>query len=450
MIKSMPFLSSNPLIRATNASNDPFFSLDSWKPGLDCCLWHRVNCSSGSDSRVVVGLSLKSLVSILVASNSKALTTSMLKPLFHIKSLKMLSISSNGIRGEIPGNELANLSNLVHLDMMQNNFSGLVPPQVFQLRNLQFLDTGSNLLNGNLSHEVGSLQKLKILRLDENFLGGSMPEEIGKLRELSELSLRQNIFTGGIPSSIMNLMKLEKLDLRSNCLSMEIPSTIGGLSNLTCLALSDNKLTRDTYVGMIETSNTIPSMLEVLTFSIEFNDLIVNWKNSKQGLSSHSLIISSFLDLSKNQLSVEIPVSLGKLKGLKLLNISHNNILGQIPSSFDSLESMESRDLSHNKLSGLIPPTLANLNQLSTLDLSNNMLKGKIPLGGQMNTMADPASYANNSGLCGMQIYVACQDQESPQPRAQQEQEEDDNDKWFVWEGVGIGYSIGFFLTVGI
>ena len=159
--------------------------------------------------------------------------------------------------------------------------------------------------------------------------------------------------------------------------------------------------------------------------------------------------------LSDNKLTgslpprLEIPVSLGKLKGLKLLNISHN-ILGQIPSSFDSLESIESLDLSHNKLSGLIPPTLANLNQVSTLDLSNNMLKGKIPLGGQMNTMADPASYANNSGLCGMQIYVACQDQESPPPRAQQEQEEDDNDKWFVWEGVGIGYSIGFFLTVGI
>ena len=46
--------------------------------------------------------------------------------------------------------------------------------------------------------------------------------------------------------------------------------------------------------------------------------------------------------------------------------------------------------------------------------MSNNELVGKIPLGGQMDTMSDPNYYANNSGLCGMQIQMKCQDELPP------------------------------------
>ena len=147
--------------------------------------------------------------------------------------------------------------------------------------------------------------------------------------------------------------------------------------------------------------------------SLEFRDLIVNWKNSKQGISSDNLNMYTLLDLSNNQLSGQIPASLGTLRALKLLNISHNKLSGKIPTSFGDLENIETLDLSHNKLSGSIPPTLTKLQQLTILDVSNNQLTGRIPDGGQMGTMVlDPNYYANNSGLCGMQIHVSCPENE--------------------------------------
>ena len=121
-------------------------------------------------------------------------------------------------------------------------------------------------------------------------------------------------------------------------------------------------------------------------------------------------------------------------------------MFGKVPSSFDDLKNLESLDLSHNKLSGLIPQSLAKLQQLTMLDVSNNKFTGKIPVGTQMNMMNNPNFYANNNGLCGMQIQVPCPEDLSPTKRTKIERKE----TCFSWEGVGIGYSVGLFVTIGI
>ena len=48
--------------------------------------------------------------------------STMLAPLFHIRSLKELYISGINMQGEIPGVGFANLRNLVHLDVLLNIF----------------------------------------------------------------------------------------------------------------------------------------------------------------------------------------------------------------------------------------------------------------------------------------------------------------------------------------
>nr|GEX69985.1 hypothetical protein [Tanacetum cinerariifolium] len=103
-------------------------------------------------------------------------------------------------------------------------------------------------------------------------------------------------------------------------------------------------------------------------------DLIVNWKKSSQRL--RNLYFFVMLDLSGNNISGEIPASLGNLKAIQQLNISHNKISGNI----------------HCQLA------------------IYNMLKGKIPRGRQMDTMNDLSYFQNNSRLCGMQIKVTCPD----------------------------------------
>ena len=78
--------------------------------------------------------------------------------------------------------------------------------------------------------------------------------------------------------------------------------------------------------------------------------------------------------------------------------------------------------------------------------MSNNKLTGKIPVGGQMDTKNDPNFFANNSLLCGMQIQVPCLEELSPTKPLKDENKE----RWFLWEGIVIGYSFGFIIAVGI
>jgi hypothetical protein len=134
-------------------------------------------------------------------------------PLFRIRSLMLLDMSSNQIQGEFPGSGFANLSKLVYLDMNHNGFGGSIPSQLFHLRHLQYLDMSSNSFHCIQSGEVGSLQNLTVLKLDENFLGGNIPKEMGNISKLQQLFLRGNNLVGRIPPSFLYLNELEELDL---------------------------------------------------------------------------------------------------------------------------------------------------------------------------------------------------------------------------------------------
>ncbi|GJU58057.1 leucine-rich repeat-containing protein [Tanacetum coccineum] len=151
----------------------------------------------------------------------------------------------------------------------------------------------------------------------------------------------------------------------------------------------------------------------------QLQDLIVNWKKSSQRLRNLRFFV--MLDLSGNNISGEIPASLGNLKALQQLNISHN------------------------KISGNIPLSLGNLVRIESLDVSHNQLSGKIPRGRQMDTMNELSYFQNNSGLCGMQIKITCPG-DIPSLEGRVEEEEDLS--WMFWEGTWIGFPIGFFSTI--
>ncbi|XP_023922291.1 receptor-like protein 46 [Quercus suber] len=573
---------------------------ESWNSSSDCCDWERVNCSSSLGSRTVTALYLHNLVDQLPWEHT-VLTSNILTPLFHIRSLTHLEMSKNKIQGELPSDGFANLTELIYLDLGWNDFFGSIPSQLFQLRYLKYLDMGSNNFHdipkeiGNMTESrhlefldlsenqlegmfpqwlaemevvsiilsgnnlTGSLPpflfnsiNLNILSLSRNNFYGELPSNIGNATYLLNLMLNDNNFSGKIPDSISNLhfmildlsnnkfsgnslpdfssnMLPQIIDLSSNDLSGEISTNFSILTRvlslgknkfsgimstnlnnmriLECLDIHDNKITGEipdficqistlrilnlrnnsfqgtihdcisnltslqildlssnhlvgkiptkfgNFTGMIETSNesigvVIPVMTTSFSFQGKINDLILNWKKSAQGLSWKNLMITSFLDLSMNQLSGEIPTTLGSLKALKVFNVSHNNLYGRIPASLGDLFNLESLDLSHNNLSSSIPKSLAKLQQLTILDVSNNKLAGRIPRGSQMDTMNDPKFYANNNGLCGMQIRVLCPE-DFPLPKPPKVEVES-KERWFSWEGVGIGYAVSFIITVGV
>ncbi|KAI3874553.1 hypothetical protein MKW92_042844 [Papaver armeniacum] len=78
---------------------------------------------------------------------------------------------------------------------------------------------------GNLPEKLSS--NLIILNLANNNFGGSIPTGIGSLQILS---LRSNKFSGSIPENIVHLQDLQILDLSLNNLSGHIPNGLGNFS----------------------------------------------------------------------------------------------------------------------------------------------------------------------------------------------------------------------------
>ena len=154
------------ILAITSSLNSSDSQLQSWNSSSSCCRWSWVDCndSPNSTSRIVISLNLDGLA--IYPSPEPPLPSTILAPIFHIRSLEWLHISDNNIQGEIPAVGFANLSNLVGLYMSGNNFSGSIPPQLFHLPFLQYLSLDGNSLSGEVPEEFGNLTSLQVLLLD--------------------------------------------------------------------------------------------------------------------------------------------------------------------------------------------------------------------------------------------------------------------------------------------
>ncbi|KAA3472766.1 LRR receptor-like serine/threonine-protein kinase FLS2 [Gossypium australe] len=574
-----------------NSTNMFLGCLETWNSSSECCQWALVECNS----QQVTGLNLCSVFPTL------GKTSTVLAPIFRIKTLMSLDISYNSIQGEIPGIGLRNLTELVFLDMRGNSFNGSIPLQLFHLANLEFLDLSDNMIEGlrklevlNLQNnsfsleipaDVGSLVNLTTLDLSKNPLSGEIPSSIQKMsvkgqipswisnqtdliyldlsendlegdfsqwlaeRNLGTIILSDNKLTGSLPSQLFQSRNLSVFELSKNNFSGEfpeinttsimvlllsknnfsgpLPKSISNIHRLLLLDLSKNSFSGnefpafgpDSLIAFVDVSSNnfsgkVPPHFGLFTvmlslsqkgfysplpenfinlIMLEHLDLhdnnisgefpaffsqmsslqVLNLKNNsiKGSISNDLSSLSSLkiLDLSNNYLKGEIPQSLGNLTGmietpdalltlseifkfpveihdLILLNLSFNELSGKIPISFGDPENAETLDLSHNSLDGEIPGTFSKLLELNYLDLSNNKLGGKIPGGPQMDTLFDPKMYANNSGLCGVQIEVHCEeDLVPPGPPLRKKQE-----PMFSWIATGVGYPVGFLSSIAV
>ncbi len=85
------------------------------------------------------------------------------------------------------------------------------------------------------------------------------------------------------------------------------------------------------------------------------------------------------LHLDSNQLSRDIPASLGNLVRLEELLLSNNQLTGEIPAVLGSLSSLKKLHINNNELSGSIPASLGDLGDLVELNVANNLLSGSVP-----------------------------------------------------------------------
>ncbi|OIV95325.1 hypothetical protein TanjilG_07481 [Lupinus angustifolius] len=309
-------------------------------------------------------------------------------------ALKDFDLKDNAFSGNLP-TWLGKLENLEYLQLQSNFFYGIIPSFLGKLSKLKELHLNNNALDGNLHNNIGEFHSLTHLDISSNNLYGFLPSSLGELVNLQELDLSSNNFTGAIPRSLGELVNLETLDLSRNDLNGTIPRSLSQLNDLRYMYLYENN-----FHGNIP--DDFDRLVELRRLDISSNklDRIISdgkeWSFVMHQLQlvnlSYNHIIGSLptnignvmpnleqLLLASNMINGTIPNSLCQAE-LYRLDLSKNELSGEIPNCWRDTQVWEEINVSSNKLTGVFPSSVWNLSSLVWLHLNNNNLKGNFPM----------------------------------------------------------------------
>ncbi|KAK4339214.1 hypothetical protein RND71_040676 [Anisodus tanguticus] len=344
--------------------------------------------------------------------------------------LEILNLEGNDLSEEIPDCWM-NWPELRVLILRDNNLIGGIPKSIEYLGNLRSMDFRRNRLNGSFPSSLAFSTILLKIDLAENEFIGQLPSWLGmSFPNLIILSLRSNKLDGELPQELCHLKDLQILDLANNSFIGIIPRCISNFSAMVKgkTVLDDDKFKYSFYPGIVRESATV---------------------TTKGNTYQYDTILALFtsMDMSSNNLSGDIPISLTRLAGLRSFNISKNNLSGRIPNEIGDMKVLESIDLSENQLYGQIPQSFSSLSTLSFLNLSDNNLSGMIPLSTQLQSF-DPTSFQGNK-LCGLPLLVNCSSG-GKVPNVEYEEDESDKDEvdWF-YISMAIGFALSFWSVCG-
>mmetsp|Transcript_24461 Transcript_24461/g.35508 ORF Transcript_24461/g.35508 Transcript_24461/m.35508 type:complete len:1116 (+) Transcript_24461:227-3574(+) len=275
-----------------------------WNSDDPICTWYGVGCDGDDENSGVTSLQLgnNNLEAMAPAKEASEL-------IFSLPELKLLDLKGNNFQVNfnsikhaskldtilLSGTGLTDLTgigqatSLRELHLTDNDLSGAIPDELFELTNLEEIYISFNQFSGELPAKISKWSKLRYLYSFNNQLSGSIPSEIGQLSFLKELVLGFNKFTGELPYEIENLASLEQISLMNQKgvmkLSGPIPS-FAAVPKLTFIELQDNSFSGPIPTGFLRDQ----SATQV--------DVVIN--------------------LSNNQLTGDIPDSLSKFKKLEL------------------------------------------------------------------------------------------------------------------------------------
>ncbi|URE28654.1 Leucine Rich Repeat [Musa troglodytarum] len=247
-------------------------------------------------------------------------------------SLETLEFRSNdGLTGAIPV-DLALLSNLQSLVLVENSLTGELPQELGNLVRLKRMSLAGNRLSGQLPASLGNnLAELLILDLSGNSLSGSLPCSIGGMSSLLKLDLSNNHLNGDIPSELGKLKNLTLLDLRNNSLSGVTPS-LGDMASLRYMLLSDNPLGGNLMqLGLRNLRSLTTLDLSNTGFVGGIPEYITDSRRLR------------FIALDNNNLTGSVPKKFQELSGLTALYLNDNNLTGELEFSDEFYRRMGSR-----------------------------------------------------------------------------------------------------------
>ncbi|XP_058076421.1 leucine-rich repeat receptor protein kinase EMS1-like [Magnolia sinica] len=336
-------------------------------------------------------------------------------------SLRVLDLQNNFFGSEFPP-WIANLSNLVSLELNGCDLHGSIPMAIAELHHLQVINLGTNYnLTADLSVLLeGSWMAIKIMDLSENRFHGEIPISIGNLTSLVELNLGYNSIKGRIPKTIGNLCGLRKLNLYANMIE-QIPDSLETagcilqtpFANLAFLLLGGNPIhgSMPAWFGQLKRLEWLDLQDCLMTGSIleslgrlPFLNMISLYRNSLNGTlptTFGQLSKLRYLDISSNTLTGIVSEShFEKLFELKTLMLSSNSLIFNISPTWVPPFRLEFIDLGSCRLGPRFPSWLSKQNLTQHLDLSNAAISDTIP-----NWFWDIASHLSHLNLSNNYIH---------------------------------------------
>ncbi|CAM0946687.1 unnamed protein product [Alopecurus aequalis] len=167
-----------------------------------------------------------------------------------LTNLEMLLLRGNQLTGPMPG-WINSLYNLFYMDLSDDRLTGDIP---LTLMEMPMLKSTQNTIHWDprvfeLALNSGPSLQYRVvtsfptmLNLSHNYFTGVLPPQIGQLKVLDVLDFSFNKLSGQIPQSICNLTKLQVLDLSSNNLTGAIPAALSSLNFLSAFNISNNDL----------------------------------------------------------------------------------------------------------------------------------------------------------------------------------------------------------------
>uniref|UniRef100_A0A0A8XNA1 Uncharacterized protein n=1 Tax=Arundo donax TaxID=35708 RepID=A0A0A8XNA1_ARUDO len=142
-----------------------------------------------------------------------------------LKKLEALILRDNQLSGPIPG-WINSLNFLFYLDISNNSLTGDIPAGLMEISMLKSAHSDPIILKmpvylSPFHQYITSSSVPKMLNLGNNKFTGVIPPQIGQLKALLSLNLSFNNLYGEIPQSISNLTNLQVLDLSYNNLTVQ-------------------------------------------------------------------------------------------------------------------------------------------------------------------------------------------------------------------------------------
>ncbi|KAL3635785.1 hypothetical protein CASFOL_020332 [Castilleja foliolosa] len=368
------------LVRFTESLSRPSNMLSSWTNN-DCCTWQGVECDEATGH-----------VNELRLGNTNRRNDSMLQgylidsSLLELKHLNHLDLSFNDFQGSPIPTSFGSMKQLQYLNLSNANFVGIVPHQLGSLSSLRTLDLGGGSY-GNLIVDdfKWAVNLISLEYLDLSYVNLSGTQDLAKVLSMFPSMIELRLSRSGLDNTNLAhacvnsemLINVQHLDLSSNSFEGNCPCFIQNMTSLSFLDISDNRYNscdprfiKSTNLDHLNLANNSLRHNADWVYEVFYGDISGAFRNLSRCWSDNL----ESLDLGLNQFHGHFPEGLVSFSALRVLNLSQNQLTGEIPVSLGQLSNLENNMLRFSVGDDWVPPF-----QLKYLSMRATEIGGRFP-----------------------------------------------------------------------